>query len=123
MSPDASPFVGGRPFSPPVAGLVFQRQGLVAEGLGDRLAVGIDAGQEFNLLLGSLEKLKTVLEVLDPLFVPRQRQIQPKIPLLELVDDVFQFSQGLFEGGPLLGRRIVWGTGVTCHLALRGARA
>src|SRR5688500_8394158 len=118
-----SRFLGGRPFPLPVAVLFFQLQLLVAEGLGDRPAIGIDAGQEFNFLLGSLEKLIAVLKVLDPLFVPRQRLRQPQVPLLELVDDVFQFSEGLFEGGSLLGRRIVRGTSVTAHLALPGARA
>ena len=62
------------------AGLVLVDRGRVVEGLGDRVALGIDAAEQFDPPLGPLQQFVRLPQQLDPFFVPLQRLVSPISP-------------------------------------------
>jgi hypothetical protein len=64
---------------------------------GDRIAIGIDARQQFDAPLGPFQELVGLPQQLDPLFIMSQRFVQPQFALFEQVDDFLEPLERLLE--------------------------
>ena len=74
---------GGAAPAAAFAGLVLVEGGRVVEGLGDRIAFGIDAAEQFDPPLGPLQQFIRLPQQLHALFVAFQRLVQPDFALFQ----------------------------------------
>ncbi len=96
-----------------LASLFLEGGGIVPEGLGDRIALGIEPGEQFDLPLRLSEEVEAVTEVFHPLLVLLQGDGKVELAILELMNDLFELAERLLERqfvaslGGVFGGRIV----------------
>ena len=86
-----------RPPPPTRPRLFLQRHLRIVKRLRDRVSFRIDPREQLDLAFRLLQRFVALLEQLHPLFVPRERLGQPKLPVFQLVDDRFQQFERLLK--------------------------
>ncbi len=79
-------------------GLFFERSVLLlVERFGDRVALGVHAGEQLDLPLDALEQMVTRFQVFHALFVAGECIGETQLAALQLVDDRLELGERLFE--------------------------